>query len=121
MIKVNRLNTLKLQKSKNLNKVSLEINDVFKLRENCNKFISMIGNSQKVPLKTEIDNGHRISFRRAIFPFRDIKAGETVTEENIHCLRPNKGICASKYNLLIGKKAKIDLIKDQKLEWDMFY
>ena len=26
MIKVNRLNTLKLQKSKNLNKVSLEIN-----------------------------------------------------------------------------------------------
>ncbi len=101
--------------------VSLELNDVIRLRKDCNKLISMIGNPQKMPLKIEIDNGHRISFRRAIFPSRDIKAGEILTEDNIHCLRPNKGICASKYNLLIGKKAKTNLIKDQQLEWDMFH
>ena len=101
--------------------VSLELNDVKRLRKDCNKLISMIGNPQKIPLKIEIDNGHRISFRRAIFPSRDIKAGEILTEDNIHCLRPNKGICASKYNLLIGKKAKTNLIKDQQLEWDMFH
>ena len=80
----------------------------------------MIGNPQKIPINIEIDNGHRISFRRAIFPNRDVKKGEIITEEKIYCLRPNKGLCASKYNLLIGKKAKIDLIKDEPLEWDMF-
>ena len=100
--------------------VSLELNDVYELIARCKKLITMIGNPQKIPINIEIDNGHRISFRRAIFPNRDVKKGEIITEEKIYCLRPNKGLCASKYNLLIGKKAKIDLIKDEPLEWDMF-
>ena len=100
--------------------VSLEISDVKKLIINCKKLISMIGNKPKVPTQIEIDNGHRISFRRGIFPSRDIKVGEEITNKNIHCLRPNKGICSSNFDLLIGKKSKEKLFKNQELKWDMF-
>jgi len=100
--------------------VSLEINDVKELKIKCKKLISMIGGKLKIPLKIEIDNGHTISFRRGIFPSRDIKKGEEITNKNIHCLRPNKGICSSKFNLLIGKRSKENLYKNQELEWDMF-
>ena len=83
--------------------------------------ISLIGNKKKVPLKIETDNNHRFSFRRGIYPSRDIEEGEEINNrKNIHCLRPNKGICASNFDLLIGKRSKIKMNKNQKLEWDMF-
>ena len=100
--------------------VSLEIEDVEKLLKKCKKLISLIGNKKKVPLHIETDNNHRFSFRRGIYPSRDIEEGEEITKKNIHCLRPNVGICASNFDLLIGKRSKIKMNKNQKLEWDMF-
>ena len=100
--------------------ISLEIDDVKELSNKCNKLISLIGNKIKVPLKIETDNNHRVSFRRGVYPSRNIEEGEAITRENIHCLRPNKGICASNYDLLIGKTSKIKIIKNQELEWNMF-
>ena len=91
-----------------------------KLLKKCKKLISLIGNKKKVPLKIEIDNNHRLSLRRGIYPSRDIKEGEEITQKNIHCLRPNKGICASNFDLLIGKRSKIKMNKNQELEWNMF-
>tara|TARA_B100000886_G_scaffold290643_1_gene215990 strand:- start:1672 stop:2688 length:1017 start_codon:yes stop_codon:yes gene_type:complete len=100
--------------------VSLEIDDVKELSKKCKQIIKMIGDNEKVPLQIEIDNDHRFSFRRAIYPNKDIEKGVVISKSDIHCLRPNKGICASNFDLLIGKRSKIKIHKNQELDWDMF-
>ena len=75
------------------------------------------GSYVKEPLPIEIDNGHHLSFRRSVYPSKDIKVGEILSEENLTVLRPNHGIDARDYDKLIGKKAAIDLLMHQKLNW----
>tara|TARA_B100000963_G_C22546476_1_gene634660 strand:+ start:38 stop:1048 length:1011 start_codon:yes stop_codon:yes gene_type:complete len=75
------------------------------------------GTSLKKPLKIEIDNGHHLSFRRSVYPSRNIKEGEVLTEDNLTVLRPKHGIDARDYDKLIGKKAVTDLIMHQKINW----
>lgn len=40
---------------------------------------------------------------------KDIKAGETITTENVHSIRPGFGLHTKYYNEVLGKKAKINL------------
>jgi len=47
--------------------------------------------------------------RRSIFAIKDIKKGEKFNLLNIDTLRPNIGLPASKYFLVIGKKAKTNI------------
>lgn len=50
--------------------------------------------------------------RRGIFAKKDIKKGEIISIENINFLRPCKGIPASNYKTIIGKKAKENINKN---------
>lgn len=99
-------------------KVSLTPNEVTELIDEMKLIQALQGSSEKKPLSIEINNGHDISFRRAVYPSRDIKAGETFTTENLTVLRPNHGIDAREYESLLGKKASTDLLRHQKLEKD---
>lgn len=62
-------------------------------------------------------NNEKISknLRRSIFIKKDIRKNEKLTKENIETLRPNIGICASKYFELIGKKINKNLYKGSPL------
>ena len=44
--------------------------------------------------------------RRSIYASKDIKKNEKITKKNIVSLRPNIGICASRYFKILNKKAK---------------
>lgn len=101
-------------------KVSLTPFEIKELIEEIKLIKSLQGNAIKQPVPIELDNKHEISFRRAVYPSRDIKAGEILTEENLTVLRPNHGIDAREYEALLGKKAKMDLAKHQKLTWSQF-
>lgn len=48
-------------------------------------------------------------FFQAIYIKKDIKAGELLTNENLEIRKPCKGIPASKWDKIIGQKAKTDL------------
>lgn len=48
-------------------------------------------------------------FRRSIFAIKDIKAGETFTEDNIKVIRPGYGMKPKYYRETIGKKASCDI------------
>lgn len=52
------------------------------------------------------ENETRIVQRRGIWTINPVKKGEYFTRENIKALRPVNGISASKYEEIIGKKAK---------------
>ena len=100
-------------------KVSLTPKEVETLIEEIKLIKDYQGVSNKQPLKIEIDHEHHISFRRAVYPSSDIRAGEKLTEDNLTILRPLHGIDARDYRKLLGKKALKDLKKHQKLNWNL--
>lgn len=101
-------------------KVSLTKDEVHKLIEKIKLIETLKGSSEKKVLPIEEENGHELSFRRAVYPSKDIKKGDTLTEDNLTILRPLHGIDARNYAQLIDKKALKDLEKYQKLSWDYF-
>lgn len=58
-------------------------------------------------------------FSRSLFVTEDIKAGETLNENNIRSIRPGIGLHPKFYNKIVGKKAKKDLLKGTPLDWDL--
>ena len=68
----------------------------------------LLGQGDKVLTKSEEEAEHHISFRRSIYASRSIKAGELLTEDNLTVLRPFHGICASRFDDVLGCMAKQD-------------
>ena len=68
----------------------------------------LLGLGDKVLTKSEEEAEHHISFRRSIYASRSIKAGEVLTEDNLTVLRPFHGICASRFDDVLGCIAKQD-------------
>jgi pseudaminic acid synthase len=58
-------------------------------------------------------------FSRSLFAVKDIKAGETFTEENIKSIRPGYGLHPKYLRDIIGKKARKNIEKGTPLSWDM--
>lgn len=98
-------------------KVSLTPDEVIEFQNEIKLIDSLKGEPNKKPLAIEIENGHHISFRRAIYPRIDIQKGTILSSKNLICLRPNHGIDARDYDKIVGKIAKIDLKAHQKLDW----
>jgi N-acetylneuraminate synthase/N,N'-diacetyllegionaminate synthase len=100
-------------------KVSLTKDEIHLLIDEIKLIKALQGDEKKQPVPIEIDNGHDLSFRRAVYPLKDLKKGEEFTEENTTVLRPNHGIDARFYYEVLGKKAKEEILKHQKLSWDI--
>ena len=59
------------------------------------------------------------SLSRSLFAVRDIKKGETFTEENVKSIRPGYGLHPRYYKEILGKKACSDLEKGTPMAWNM--
>jgi N-acetylneuraminate synthase/N,N'-diacetyllegionaminate synthase len=101
-------------------KVSLTSEEVKQLIAEIELIRKYQGVYKKQPTAVELANKHEVSFRRAVYPARDIAAGELLTTNNLTVLRPNHGIDAREFDNVLGKKSKVSLKKHQKLDWDMF-
>tara|TARA_R110002072_G_scaffold90476_2_gene202330 strand:+ start:24589 stop:25629 length:1041 start_codon:yes stop_codon:yes gene_type:complete len=55
-------------------------------------------------------------FSRSLYVVKDINAGELLTEENVRSIRPGFGLHPKHYNDVIGKKAKNDMEKGDRLK-----
>ena len=101
-------------------KVSLTPGEVKELISEIKLIGELKGDPEKRPTQIELDNGHEVSFRRAVYPLRAISAGTVITPDMLTVLRPNHGIDARMYDQVIGKRLKVDVRAHQKLEWDLF-
>ena len=101
-------------------KVSLTNTDIDQLVSKIQRSKNILGNIVKQPTESEIENNHHVSFRRAIYPNRDILKGEKITKDDLIALRPKKGIDARCTEKIIGKKAKINIKKLSRINFDMF-
>ena len=101
-------------------KVSLTKSDVLDLIKEMELINKLKGHQTKKPLKIEIDNGHDKSFRRAVYPSKDIKNGELLSDQNLTVLRPLSGVDARSYYDLMGKVAAKDFKTHEKINRDDF-
>jgi len=56
-------------------------------------------------------------FSRSLFVVENIKAGESLTEENVRSIRPGFGLHPRYLEQIIGKKARTDIKKGTPLDW----
>jgi N-acetylneuraminate synthase/N,N'-diacetyllegionaminate synthase len=96
-------------------KVSLTKDEVLLLEQKIRQIRTLQGNPLKRPLEVEAE--HRVSFRRAVYPARDVSAGTVLRAKDLVTLRPNHGIDARAFDQVVGKKLKADLKMHQKMEW----
>ncbi len=61
-----------------------------------------------------------IGGRRSIYASADIRKGDLITEMNIKCVRPSHSLHPKHYEEIIGKHAKKDLKKGDRLKLDYF-
>ncbi len=59
------------------------------------------------------------SFRRSLYAVDDIKAGETITSENIGAIRPAGGLSPAHWDALIGRQAIHFIPKGAPITWDV--
>jgi len=59
------------------------------------------------------------AFSRSLFVVKDIKKGEMFTEENVRSIRPGYGLEPKYIDLVIGKRAKKDLVRGVPVSLDI--
>lgn len=58
-------------------------------------------------------------FSRSLFAVEDIKAGKSLTEENVRSIRPGFGLHPRYLEHIIGKNARTDIKKGTPLDWGL--
>ena len=101
-------------------KVSLTNSDIDLLVDKISRGKKIIGTIEKTPTKSEIQNNHHISFRRAHTLIVKSKKVKKILEKDIIALRPNHGIDARHLNKIVGKVTKTNLEPLDKLDYDSF-
>ncbi len=83
------------------------------------QMVSDVRNTKKAIVGPEyaLTDGEKAStiFRRSIFAVKDIKAGESFTEDNIRVIRPGYGIAPKHYRSIVGTAAKRDIKRGEPL------
>lgn len=57
--------------------------------------------------------------RRSLYAVADIKAGDTITNDNIRSIRPSGGLAPKELDKILGHKAARDIERGEPLQWNM--
>lgn len=90
-------------------KVSLVADEVCALRDDIARITLMRGKAGKVPLQSETEVGHEISFRRGVYIRRAIASGERIEQGDLVYLRPAHGTDVRDAHLVAGSVALRDI------------
>jgi len=101
-------------------KVSFTPSELKSFKASTNEIVNLLGDGEKRPMRSEIESGHIVSFRRALYPSRDISSGEIIKESDLVALRPMHGVCASKIGDVVGRIARKDISKLSPLDFELF-
>jgi N,N'-diacetyllegionaminate synthase len=90
-------------------KISLNHNETKDLIKNIIRIKDILGTDIKTPTMNEIKSNNIVTFRRAIYPSKDLKSKHKIKTKDLLYLRPNHGIDARDFKKIIGKKLKKDI------------
>ncbi len=75
----------------------------------------------KVNYEKTLQEKSSLMFKRSLYVVKDIKRGETLTEENVRVIRPGFGMHPRNYDDLLGKKISCDVKKGTPLKWELIF
>jgi pseudaminic acid synthase len=74
-----------------------------------------LGRVKYGPTKSEEKS---LRFRRSLYIVKDVKEGDVLNLENVRAIRPGLGLPPKNFDLIIGKKVKMDIRTGTPLLWD---
>ncbi|MBP1917369.1 N-acetylneuraminate synthase [Lederbergia galactosidilyticus] len=75
----------------------------------------------KIQYGPTADEKKSLQFRRSLYITKDMKAGDTLTKENLRAIRPGGGLAPKYIDHLLGKKIGKDASAGTPLNWDLFH
>ncbi len=97
---------------------AMDKNDLKYFNGSIDELFKLLGTFKITALHNE--DVARKNARRSLVAIKRIAKGEEVTKEHVTWKRPATGIAPNKLNELIGKKALVEIIEDEVLQWNMF-
>lgn len=82
------------------------------------KIKELQGSYEKKLTSIELATDHLVSFRRGVYPARDLEAGTVLERADLTSLRPNVGIDGREYFEVLGRRLKVDKKALERLDWD---
>jgi N-acetylneuraminate synthase len=58
-------------------------------------------------------------FRRSLYIAQNMQSGDILTPDNLRAIRPGQGLPPKYYNLLLGKKIKVDVQAGTPVKWEL--
>ncbi|WP_243297592.1 pseudaminic acid synthase [Bacillus litorisediminis] len=95
---------------------SLEPHEMKLLVEESLRAWQSLGKVHYGPTKKESSS---LQYRRSLYFSKDVKAGETLTKDNVRIIRPGYGLAPKYYDIIIGKPVKKDVKKGTPVSWDL--
>lgn len=95
---------------------SMEPNELKALVEETERAWLSVGSIKYGPT---IDEEKSLKRRRSLYFAKDLRAGETLTKENVRVIRPGLGLSPKYYELILGKTVKVDVAKGEAVGWDV--
>jgi pseudaminic acid synthase len=96
---------------------SLEPHEMMMLVQETKRAWQALGKVKYGPMEAEKKS---MIFRRSLYITKDLKAGDTLTRENLRSIRPGHGLAPKYMNVLLGKKVAGDVQKGTPASWKLF-
>ena len=98
--------------------LSADYKELKELRNRIGELETQLGSGMKFP--TIAEERTKNSLRRSVYAAKGLKKGQTITFEDMICLRPDIGISANKIMGLVGKKLLRDVSEGNLLQVEDF-
>jgi pseudaminic acid synthase len=95
---------------------SLEPHEFKALVEDCRNAWKAVGKVDYDLLGSERGS---VVFRRSLYAVKDIKAGETLTKDNVRSIRPGHGLAPKHLPAVLGKRAVRDIARGEAMQWSL--
>lgn len=95
---------------------SLEPDELKKMVDGIRNVEKAFGSGRKE--LTDIEKENIFFMRRSIHASKDLKKDEIINKNNIKIIRPNEGIESWYIDIILGKKIKTNIKKDNPIKWE---
>ena len=95
---------------------AMDVHDLRRFVDGLGVGVPAMGRTEKAVLDSEAPA--RANARRSIVLARAVKAGDLIDEDAMTYKRPGTGISPSEWDMVIGRRAALDMESDHVLQWD---